>query len=248
MLLDNKVSIVTGCNRGIGKSILEIFSENGASIIACVRKVDEQFSDYIIGLEKKYKNKIIPVSFNFENIEEVKKAAKEIIEKNKNIEILVNNAGIIDTYLFQMTTEKNLKKMFEVNFFSQMIFTQLIVKGMMKNKKGNIVNMSSIAADIGGAGELIHYAMTKGAINSLTYGMAKELGVYGIRVNGVAPGLIDTEIHAKAGDASRVEKLLPSVPLSRVGSPKEVADTVMWLLSSNSSYVCGTIINISGGR
>ena len=108
--------------------------------------------------------------------------------------------------------------------------------------------MTSIAADIGGAGELIHYAMTKGAIHSLTYGMAKELGEYGIRVNAVSPGLIDTEIHAKAGDAKRVQKLMPSVPLSRVGSAKEVADTVLWLLSSKSSYVCGTIVKISGGR
>ena len=119
---------------------------------------------------------------------------------------------------------------------------------MIKQKKGNIVNMTSIAADIGGAGELVHYAMSKGAIDSLTYGMAKELGVYGIRVNAVAPGLIATDIHAKAGDASRVERLMPSVPLGRVGLAKEVADTVIWLLSEKSSYVCGTIIRISGGR
>ena len=98
---------------------------------------------------------------------------------------------------------------------------------MIKQKMGNIVNMTSIAADIGGAGELVHYAMSKGAIDSLTYGMAKELGVYGIRVNAVAPGLIATDIHEKAGDASRVERLMPSVPLGRVGLAKEVADTVI---------------------
>jgi NAD(P)-dependent dehydrogenase (short-subunit alcohol dehydrogenase family) len=119
---------------------------------------------------------------------------------------------------------------------------------MINQNYGAIVNMSSIAADIGGGGEFIHYAMSKGAIHSLTYGMAKELGKYGIRVNAVAPGLIDTEIHAKAGDASRVDRLMPSVPLGRVGGAEEVAQTVMWLLSEKSSYISGSIVPVSGGR
>tara|TARA_B110000003_G_scaffold225016_1_gene225677 strand:- start:22425 stop:23168 length:744 start_codon:yes stop_codon:yes gene_type:complete len=246
MLLDNKVSIVTGCNRGIGKSILEIFSENGASIIACVRKVDEQFSDYIIGLEKKYKNKIIPVSFNFENIEEVKKAAKEIIEKNKNIEILVNNAGIIDTYLFQMTTEKNLKKMFEVNFFSQMIFTQLIVKGMMKNKKGNIVNISSSAAIDGNYGRS-SYAASKAAIIANTKVISRELGAFNIRVNAVAPGTTNTDMLNKNSPKDLIEDFVKRTSLRRVGNAEEIAKVVLFLSSDLSSYVTGQTIRVDGG-
>ena len=117
MLLKNKVSVITGCNRGIGKSILETFSQNGSSIFACVRNIDDDFLEFIGDLEKKNNNKIVPISFNLENIEEVKNAAKSIINQNKNLDILVNNAGIIDTFLFQMTTEKSLKKMFEINFF-----------------------------------------------------------------------------------------------------------------------------------
>ena len=143
---------------------------------------------------------------------------------------------------------KDFKSLIDTNVIGAFNVAQESSKIMIKQKMGNIVNMTSIAADIGGAGELVHYAMSKGAIDSLTYGMAKELGVYGIRVNAVAPGLIATDIHEKAGDASRVERLMPSVPLGRVGLAKEVADTVMWLLSEKSSYVCGTIIRISGGR
>ena len=173
--------------------------------------------------------------------------------------IFLNEAGSLDGVFNNAGTTGPVSKIQDLkpNALEELVKTNVIgayyvaqnsAKIMIKQRKGNIVNMTSIAADIGGAGELIHYAMTKGAIHSLTYGMAKELGEYGIRVNAVSPGLIDTEIHAKAGDAKRVQKLMPSVPLSRVGSAKEVADTVLWLLSSKSSYVCGTIVKISGGR
>lgn len=174
-------------------------------------------------------------------------------------ENFVNNAGSLDGVFNNAGTTgpvskiheldpKDFKSLIDTNVIGAFNVAQESSKIMIKQKMGNIVNMTSIAADIGGAGELVHYAMSKGAIDSLTYGMAKELGVYGIRVNAVAPGLIATDIHEKAGDASRVERLMPSVPLGRVGLAKEVADTVMWLLSEKSSYVCGTIIRISGGR
>ena len=175
------------------------------------------------------------------------------------LEYFVNNAGSLDGVFNNAGTTgpvskiheldpKDFKSLIDTNVIGAFNVAQESSKIMIKQKMGNIVNMTSIAADIGGAGELVHYAMSKGAIDSLTYGMAKELGVYGIRVNAVAPGLIATDIHEKAGDASRVERLMPSVPLGRVGLAKEVADTVMWLLSEKSSYVCGTIIRISGGR
>ena len=174
-------------------------------------------------------------------------------------ENFVDNAGSLDGVFNNAGTTgpvskiheldpKDFKSLIDTNVIGAFNVAQESSKIMIKQKMGNIVNMTSIAADIGGAGELVHYAMSKGAIDSLTYGMAKELGVYGIRVNAVAPGLIATDIHEKAGDASRVERLMPSVPLGRVGLAKEVADTVMWLLSEKSSYVCGTIVRISGGR
>ena len=226
-------------------------------------------------LEAAKKGMFIGINYNSndkaaeETLSEVKELGGEgvilkcDVSKNSAVkdmfENFVNNAGSLDGVFNNAGTTgpvskiheldpKDFKSLIDTNVIGAFNVAQESSKIMIKQKMGNIVNMTSIAADIGGAGELVHYAMSKGAIDSLTYGMAKELGVYGIRVNAVAPGLIATDIHEKAGDASRIERLMPSVPLGRVGLAKEVADTVMWLLSEKSSYVCGTIIRISGGR
>ena len=226
-------------------------------------------------LEAAKKGMFIGINYNSndkaaeETLSEVKELGGEgvilkcDVSKNSAVkdmfENFVNNAGSLDGVFNNAGTTgpvskiheldpKDFKSLIDTNVIGAFNVAQESSKIMIKQKMGNIVNMTSIAADIGGAGELVHYAMSKGAIDSLTYGMAKELGVYGIRVNAVAPGLIATDIHEKAGDVSRVERLMPSVPLGRVGLAKEVADTVMWLLSEKSSYVCGTIIRISGGR
>ena len=226
-------------------------------------------------LEAAKKGMFIGINYNSndkaaeETLSEVKELGGEgvilkcDVSKNSAVkdmfENFVNNAGSLDGVFNNAGTTgpvskiheldpKDFKSLIDTNVIGAFNVAQESSKIMIKQKMGNIVNMTSIAADIGGAGELVHYAMSKGAIDSLTYGMAKELGVYVIRVNAVAPGLIATDIHEKAGDASRVERLMPSVPLGRVGLAKEVADTVMWLLSEKSSYVCGTIIRISGGR
>ena len=226
-------------------------------------------------LEAAKKGMFIGINYNSndkaaeETLSEVKELGGEgvilkcDVSKNSAVkdmfENFVNNAGSLDGVFNNAGTTgpvskiheldpKDFKSLIDTNVIGAFNVAQESSKIMIKQKMGNIVNMTSIAADIGGAGELVHYAMSKGAIDSLTYGMAKELGVYGIRVNAVAPGLIATDIHEKAGDASRVERLMPSVPLGRVGLAKEVADTVMWLLSEKSSYICGTIIRISGGR
>ena len=226
-------------------------------------------------LEAAKKGMFIGINYNSndkaaeETLSEVKELGGEgvilkcDVSKNSAVkdmfENFVNNAGSLDGVFNNAGTTgpvskiheldpKDFKSLIDTNVIGAFNVAQESSKIMIKQKMGNIVNMTSIAADIGGAGELVHYAMSKGAIDSLTYGMAKELGVYGIRVNAVAPGLIATDIHEKAGDASRVERLMPSVPLGRVGLAKEVADTVMWLLSEKSSYVCSTIIRISGGR
>ena len=132
MLLKNKTAVVTGCNRGIGKKILEVFSANGATVFACVRRKDDQFQNYIEVLKKKFNNEIIPIEFDLGDENQVKESANNILSQKRPIDILVNNAATIHTAIFQMTSIKKLREIFEIDFFSQTIFTQYIIKSMIK--------------------------------------------------------------------------------------------------------------------
>ena len=240
--------LITGASQGIGrataieaakkKSFVGInYSKNSDAAESCLEAVKSHGGDGII-LKCDVADNIA-----------VKDMFKKFLDKSGTLDGVFNNAGITGPISpIQDLNPADLKLLIDTNVSGAFFVAQETAKIMINQKYGAIVNMSSIAADIGGGGEFIHYAMSKGAIHSLTYGMAKELGKHGIRVNAVAPGLIDTEIHAKAGDASRVDRLMPSVPLGRVGGPEEVAQTVMWLLSEQSSYISGSIIPVSGGR
>ena len=240
--------LITGASQGIGrataieaakkKSFVGInYSKNSDAAESCLEAVKSHGGDGII-LKCDVADNIA-----------VKDMFEKFIDKSGTLDGVFNNAGITGPISpIQDLNPADLKLLIDTNVSGAFFVAQETAKIMINQKYGAIVNMSSIAADIGGGGEFIHYAMSKGAIHSLTYGMAKELGKHGIRVNAVAPGLIDTEIHAKAGDASRVDRLMPSVPLGRVGGAEEVAQTVMWLLSEQSSYISGSIVPVSGGR
>ena len=240
--------LITGASQGIGrataieaakkKSFVGInYSKNSDAAESCLEAVKSHGGDGII------------LKCDVADDIAVKDMFEKFIDKSGTLDGVFNNAGITGPISpIQDLDPADLKLLIDTNVSGAFFVAQETAKIMINQKYGAIVNMSSIAADIGGGGEFIHYAMSKGAIHSLTYGMAKELGKHGIRVNAVAPGLIDTEIHAKAGDASRVDRLMPSVPLGRVGGAEEVAQTVMWLLSEQSSYISGSIIPVSGGR
>jgi NAD(P)-dependent dehydrogenase (short-subunit alcohol dehydrogenase family) len=240
--------LITGASQGIGrataieaakkKSFVGInYSKNSDAAESCLEAVKSHGGDGII-LKCDVADNIA-----------VKDMFKKFLDKSGTLDGVFNNAGITGPISpIQDLDPADLKLLIDTNVSGAFFVAQETARIMINQKYGAIVNMSSIAADIGGGGEFIHYAMSKGAIHSLTYGMAKELGKYGIRVNAVAPGLIDTEIHAKAGDASRVDRLMPSVPLGRVGGAEEVAQTVIWLLSEKSSYISGSIVPVSGGR
>jgi len=240
--------LITGASQGIGrataieaakkKSFVGInYSKNADAAESCLEAVKSHGGDGII------------LKCDVADDIAVKDMFEKFIDKSGTLDGVFNNAGITGPISpIQDLDPADLKLLIDTNVSGAFFVAQETAKIMINQKYGAIVNMSSIAADIGGGGEFIHYAMSKGAIHSLTYGMAKELGKHGIRVNAVAPGLIDTEIHAKAGDASRVDRLMPSVPLGRVGGAEEVAQTVMWLLSEQSSYISGSIVPVSGGR
>ena len=193
MLLKGKNAVVTGCNKGIGKKILEVFSENGATVFACVRNIDEQFKSFLKELTKKTNNQIIPIQFDLNDEIKIKEAANTILTSNKPIDILVNNAATIHTAIFQMTSIKKLKEVFEINFFSQTIFTQYILKSMIKKKGGSILYVSSSSALDGNEGRSA-YSAAKSALISQSKVLSRELGVHNIRVNTIAPGLTDTDM------------------------------------------------------
>ena len=246
MLLKNKTAVVTGCNKGIGKKILEVFSSNGATVFACIRNPDKEFKSLINEIEKKYKNQIITIQFDLADENQVKDAANNIISSKKSIDILINNAAMIHTAIFQMTSIKKLKEVFEIDFFSQTNFTQYILKSMVKNKKGSIVYISSSSALDGNEGRSA-YSSAKAALITQSKVLSRELGVYDIRVNTIAPGLTDTDMMRKNTTEETIKDVLSRVSLRRVANPEEIANAALLLSSDLSSYVTGQVIRVDGG-
>ena len=246
MLLKSKTAVVTGCNKGIGKKILEVFSANGATVFACVRNIDEEFKSFLNKLKQKFNNQIIPVQFDLNDEKKIKEAANIILTSNKSIDILVNNAATIHTSIFQMTPAKKLKELFEVNFFSQTIFTQYILKSMIKNKKGSIVYISSSSALDGNEGRSA-YSSAKAAIISHAKVLSRELGVYNIRVNSIAPGLTNTDMMKKNHQEKIINEMISRISLRRIANPEEIANVVLLLSSDLTSYITGQVIRVDGG-
>ena len=240
--------LITGASQGIGKATA-IEASKANMFIGINYNQNSNAADECLEAVKAAGGDGIILQCDVADSKAVKTMFSKFLEKTGSIDAVFNNAGITGPISpIQDLDPAELKVLIDTNVSGAFFVAQESARAMIAQKYGAIVNMSSIAADIGGGGEFVHYAMSKGAIHSLTYGMAKELGKHGIRVNAVAPGLIDTEIHAKAGDASRVDRLMPSVPLGRVGGADEVAKTVMWLLSEDSSYISGSIVPVTGGR
>ncbi len=245
MLLKNKTAVITGCNRGIGFSIMETFCKNGATVIACVRKTNKEFEKDVENITKKYGNKIHIVIFDLENEEELNNSLTKIKNLAQNIDILVNNAGINQISLFQMTTIKSFRKVFETNFFSIVNFTQKILKILKKNNFSKIINIASNAANLSDVGRSA-YAPSKAALISLTKVLSKELGVNKINVNSVSPGLVNTDM-MKNTSKKAIEEALSKTPLKKVAEPIDVAKTVLFLASDDSNHISGENIYVTGG-
>ncbi len=246
LLLKNKNTVITGCNRGIGKEIIKVFAENGANIWACVRRESGTFSKYINNLEQKHSVSINPVYFDLSDEEQIKTGVKTIKETKEPVDILVNNAGAIFTALFQMTSMQKLKEMFEINYFSQMLLTQYISRIMMRQKSGSIINISSSAALEGNEGRT-GYASAKAAMITSTKVLAKELAPYNIRVNAVAPGLTQTEMMESSTPEDALKETLNRICMKRVGQPEEIANSVLFLASDLSSYMTNQVLRVDGG-
>ena len=238
--------MITGSNRGIGLKILEIFSQNGADVIACSRNVDKNFLNKINKLKKKFNNNIFPIKLNLENEDSVKEAFSEINALNLNINILINNAGVIHNALYQMTSIKKLKEIFQVNFFSQTIFTQYILKSMIKKKNGSIVYISSSSAIDSNVGRGA-YSASKAALISQSNTLSRELGSSNIRVNTIAPGLTNTDMMRDNTSAEIIKEVTSNLSLKRAAEPNEIANLALFLASDLSSYITGQVIRADGG-
>ena len=243
-ILKGKTAVITGCNRGIGKSILTKFSEQGANSIACVREKNKEFQDFCKSLEENYKIKINIICFDLSKKNELTEGIKKILEENKKIDILVNNAGILFNSIFQMTSEKKLAEIFDVNFFSHISLTQKISREMMKNKNGSIIFISSTSAKRNDIGRFA-YSSTKAC--SSTAQSRKELGIYNIRVNAICPGLTKTDMSDKQTREDFKHEELNKISLKRLAEPDEIANVAVFLASELSSYITGQDIIVDGG-
>lgn len=245
MLLKNKTAIVTGCNRGIGKTILTLFAKEGANIIACIRKENDLFTKFVFELESDYGIKINCIYFDFENLEEVKLGIAKISSLKLKIDILVNNAGIASGSIFQMTQLSDIEKNMKINFFSTIYFSQSISRLMSRNLSGSIINVSSISGILGFQGSL-SYGSSKAAINFATKNMATELGKYNIRVNAIAPSVTKTDMYEQM-DINSINEILNKSALKRVAEPIEIANVALFLASDLSTFLTAQVIRVDGG-
>ena len=245
-VLEGKNVLLTGANRGIGLVTLKEMARKGADIWACARTYSQEFEIEIQRLMDENNVKITPVYFDLRNEEEVKRAVSDILKEKRTIDVLVNNAGVPYGATMQMTSIKDLKDVYEINFFAQIYLTQLVSKSMIRQKKGVIINLASVGGIEATEGYLA-YGSSKAALIYATKVMAKELGKYGICVNAIAPGLVDTRMgHFKT--EKELEKVLDRTALGRMAFPEEIADAIVYMASEQASYVTGHVLVIDGGR
>lgn len=238
--------IITGCNRGIGKSLVDTFAKAGYNIWACARKSTPEYEEWLRDVSKKNNVWIKPVYFEMTDTEMLDKALRTVLDEQLPIDVLVNNAGITTVGLLSMSKVDNIKQLFDINFFSMLRIIQKVSKRMSRQRSGSIINMGSNAGIDPQPGK-IAYGSSKAAVMMMTKCLAKELGPMGIRVNAIAPGPIETEmIHQYKDDV--LNSLASESALRRLGKTEEIAKVALFLASDQASYINGEIIKVDGGR
>ena len=244
-MLQGKNVFITGARGGIGRALVEEFAKSGANIITHLRQPDDRFQVFINKIIEKYKVKISCIYFDMTDYDSMKENIIKLRKNKVRVDILVNNAGISENSLFVMTTEEMLRKQFEVNFFSVFLFTQQIIKIMIKQKFGRIINISSAAALDSNPGKSV-YGASKAAIIAMTNSISSEYGTYNITANCLAPGIIQTNMIESMSNEI-IEKTTSLISLKRRGVPYEVASAAVFLSSDGASFINGQTIRIDGG-
>ncbi|MEM7506147.1 MAG: SDR family oxidoreductase [Pseudomonadota bacterium] len=245
-MTDRGTCLITGASRGIGAAVARMAGQAGYAVLvnyAGNRQAADAVVAEITGAGGRALAHQADVASEPEVVAMFDRAEVEL----GPLTALVNNAGITQTSTkFVDMDAARIDRLMQVNVTGSFIAAREAVRRF--TGPGAIVNLSSRAAPLGSPGEFIDYAASKGAIDTMTIGLSKEVGPQGIRVNAVRPGLIETEIHATSGDAGRIDRLVGGVPMQRTGTAEEVAEVVMWLLSDAASYVTGALVDVGGGR
>jgi NAD(P)-dependent dehydrogenase (short-subunit alcohol dehydrogenase family) len=243
--------IVTGAGRGIGAAVAKLAGERGFRVAVNYARNAQAAADVARHIVSSGGRATV-IQADISREEEIVRLFEYAEGELGPITGLVNNAGITGGFArVEAITCATLTQVFAVNVIGAMLCAREAVRRMSTRKGGRggvIVNISSRAAEIGGAGEWVHYAASKGALDTFTLGLAREVADEGIRVNAVAPGHVLTELHATSGDPDRMTRLAPTIPMGRAGTPEEISEAVMWLLSPAASYTTGAILAVSGGR
>ena len=247
-----KVLLVTGASRGIGAATALLAAHRGWDVAVNYSTHAQAAQDVVVQAIAAAGGRAISVQADVANEGQVLAMFETVREKLGPVSGLVNNAGVLDVAarLDEMSVAR-WRRMFEINVIGSLLCAREAVRQMSTRhggSGGSIVNLSSAAARLGGPGQYVDYAASKGAIDTFTLGLAREVAAEGIRVNAVRPGIIETEIHASGGQPDRARQLAPIVPMQRAGSAMEVAQAIVWLLSEDASYTTGALIDVAGGR
>ncbi|MCK4824571.1 3-oxoacyl-[acyl-carrier-protein] reductase [bacterium] len=241
--LEGKVALVTGGARGIGKAVILKLAQQGCDIT--VSDIDLQGIERVKEEVEALGSGCIAVKADISNPDEVKKTVESTIERFKKIDILVNNAGITRDNLLMRMKEEDWDLVLRVNLKGAFLCTQKVIRGMMKQRSGKIINMASVVGLVGNAGQ-VNYAASKAGLIGFTKSVAKEVASRNIQVNAVAPGYIETEMTAHLPQDVR-ENFISNIPAQRSGTPGDVANVVLFLSSTASDYITGQVICVDGG-
>ncbi len=250
-MTEPQIMIVTGASRGLGAATARLAAQRGYDV--CVNYLGNgEGAQAVVRDVEAAGRRAIAVQADVSKEDQVERLFETVDKELGTVTALVNNAGLTgpSSRLDEVEVE-TLKRALDVNVLAVMLCARAAIRRMSSKhggKGGGIVNISSVAASMGSPGDYVWYAATKGAIDSLTIGLANEVAREGIRVNAVAPGVVATDIHVAGNDPDRPARIGPTIPMGRCGEPEEIAEPILWLLSDAASYAIGAILRVGGGR